>query len=197
MTIKTWQEQARANPWGSQLRLMQAEIDELRAALDASLKDRDALTAEFNEQRSRSREWRESATFAVESLKKELAGVNAKVADLEKQKHVATHPRPQQSPGSAAKAAVTGACDTLALQYMALSDAMGYDSGPDSMTSPEEFATDMQAKLSELEANERAYTRLVGKRSYQEVADALKRLEAWERQEPGSAVLVRLLPFTA
>ena len=35
MTIKTWQERAKADPWGSQLRLMQAEIDELRAALGA------------------------------------------------------------------------------------------------------------------------------------------------------------------
>lgn len=30
MTIKTWQERAEADPWGSQLRLMQEEIDELR-----------------------------------------------------------------------------------------------------------------------------------------------------------------------
>lgn len=34
MTIKTWQERAEVDPWGTQLALMQAEIDELRAALE-------------------------------------------------------------------------------------------------------------------------------------------------------------------
>ena len=36
----------------------------------------------------------------------------------------------------------------------------------------------------DLEANERAYTAIIGERSYQEVADALKRLDAWEKNEP-------------
>lgn len=40
--------------------------------------------------------------------------------------------------------------DALAIQYMALSDAMGYDSGVEGMVSPEEFATGMKARLDAL-----------------------------------------------
>ena len=42
---------------------------------------------------------------------------------------------------------------------------------------------DCRAKIAELEANERAYTTIIGERSYQEVADDLKRLEAWEKNK--------------
>ena len=43
---------------------------------------------------------------------------------------------------------------------------------------------ELRAKIAELEANERTYTKIIGERSYQEVADDLKRLDAWGKQQP-------------
>ena len=43
---------------------------------------------------------------------------------------------------------------------------------------------ELRVKVAELEHNERAYTAIIGERSYQEVADDLKRLDDWENQEP-------------
>jgi hypothetical protein len=85
MTIKTWKEmeQEDGEPWRlPEACYMQDEIDELRAHCK-SLED----------QRETSREWKESATFAVDALKAEhkheLADLQAKLDAWERQGAVA------------------------------------------------------------------------------------------------------------